>query len=119
MIVSKRYLAEENKRLTIENTAYLQLLNDRANNLKPDATERVEGRKGEWLSGELWRAKSAHGGIVVVIQDLENGEADARIHYLDDLNSNLQGNHSEYTLHLRIVLEKLTRERNRIAGYKA
>jgi hypothetical protein len=118
-MITKAQLVEDNRQKSIENTAYLQHLNDLANGFKPQAVAHAEGRKkGERLYAELWRAGSAHGGIVILKQELENGELDARIHMLEDLNSSLRDNHSEHTLPLRIVMETLTRKRNEIAGYK-
>lgn len=117
--LTKDQLAEENKRLSTENGLYLRFLDDLENGRKPDAVAMAEGReKGQRTHGKLYRSRSADGGIVVIIEEWQNGQRDARIYSLETLMSDLRENHSEHTLAIRIVLEKLTRERNRIAGYK-
>jgi hypothetical protein len=48
---------------------------------------------GRRLVGDLYRAGSAHGGLVLLKEQLENGEWNVRLHYLDDLNSHIRGAH--------------------------
>jgi hypothetical protein len=118
MRITKEQLSQDNKGLGIENGLYLRYLSDVENGFKPDAVAMAEGReKGQRSHGKLYRAKSPDGGIVVIIEEWENGGRDARIYSLEQLTSDLRENHSEHTLAIRIVLEKLTRERNRIVGY--
>lgn len=79
---------------------------------QPDATEfystMKDGRLESDVRVELWRAKSANGGYVVIMETLPN------IWYLDEAIAKYRDNHSEHTLGIRICLERLAVKRNRI-----
>lgn len=66
------------------------------------------------VRGQLFRPTSATGGYVVLFYIPDYGQTgNTQIAYLDSINAELRDNHSEHTLNLRIVLERLTVARNK------
>lgn len=109
---TKKYMVEDYERL-YEHSSLLDLyLFDTQSGSKPDAVESyVDSKDGavtDAVRVELWRAKSASGGYVVITQSLPN------IWYLDDAIRMYADNHSEHTLGIRICLERLRVQRNRL-----
>jgi hypothetical protein len=97
---------------------------DVQNGREPDATKVYPERKAStpWgdadcVRGQLFRAGSASGGYVVLFYvPREKGQSgDAEIAYLDDINAQMRDEHSEHTLTIRIVLERLTVARDKLA----
>jgi hypothetical protein len=109
---TKKYMTEDYERL-YDHASLLDLyLWDTQVGGKPDATEVHDVIKdGELLHAvrvQLWRAKSATGGYVVITEALPN------IWYLDDAIRMYADNHSEHTLGIRICLERLRVTRNKM-----
>jgi hypothetical protein len=88
-------------------------LHDTQNGIEPDETE-IEFN----VRGQLFRSRSPHCGYVVIYHIPDLGQhGSTEIKYLDDWNrlSAERFSMSEHTLPLRIVLERLTIARNRLA----
>lgn len=113
MRTTKKQMVEEYPKVKAERDLLDLYLFDSQNGGAPDATE-IYGT----MRGQLFRASGGAGGYVVIwhIPDYDtNFTGNAQIHYLDEWNSLLRDNHSEHTLALRVLLERLTVARNRIA----
>lgn len=105
---TKKYMTEDYERL-YGHAGLLELyLWDTQAGVVPDATE-TQGTKEDRVRVQLWRAKSASGGYVVVSGSTPN------VWLLDDAVRMYADNHSEHTLAIRICLERLQIARNRIA----
>src|SRR5437879_1225232 len=83
--------------------------------ITPTELTHVHARRVQFnVRGQLFRASSPTGWYVVIYYIPDQGQTgNTWINYLDDLNSELRDNHSEHTLDLRIVLERLTIARNK------
>lgn len=117
---TREQLQSENDELSIENGLYLRYMDDIENGRKPDAIEsHSEKVRGERISitGKLYRATGGDGGIVVIIHSLD-GRKDASIYTLERLQASIRDSHSEYTLPMRIVLDRLVIARNRVLDEK-
>lgn len=105
---TKKYMVEDYERL-YKHAGLLELyLYDTQSGAKPDAIE-MEGRGEDRVRVQLWRAKSASGGYVVIQETLPN------IWLLNDAVQRFSDNHSQHSLNLRLCLERATVARNRIA----
>lgn len=103
---TKKYMTADYERLYNHASLLDDYLYDTQSGRKPDATEK-HTNKFNSVRVQLWRAKSATGGYVVVMETLPN------IWYLDDAIRIFSERHDEYSLALRICLERLTVIRNR------
>src|ERR1039458_10101167 len=104
---TKKYMHEDYERL-YDHASLLDLyLFDTQTGAKPDSTEHSRDANSD-AKVQLWRAKGAAGGYVVVMGNTPN------IWYLDQALDVYRDNHSEYTLAIRICLERLRVARNRI-----
>jgi hypothetical protein len=109
MKLTKKYMLEDYPRLERKVELLDLYLFDIQNGRDPDETEIYFG-----VRGQLFRATSPTGGYVVIYYIPDQGQTgNTQIAYLDNLNRELQANHSEHTLNLRIVLERLTIARNK------
>jgi hypothetical protein len=109
---TKKYMLEDYPRLERKVELLDLYLFDIQNGREPDATE-IQFN----VRGQLFRSGSATGGYVVIFYIPDLGQSgNTQIAYLDQINSELRDNHSEHTLNLRIVLERLTIARNRMAA---
>lgn len=104
---TKKYMTEDYERLYAHSSLLDLYLWDTQNGAHPDAVEQRRDKNGE-ARIELWRAKSASGGYVIINTGMPN------IWYLDDAVAHYADNHSEHTLALRICLERLTVARNKM-----
>lgn len=104
---TKKYMVENYERLYNHASLLDDYLYDTQSGRKPDATEH-HSNKFNKARVQLWRAKSTTGGYVVVMETLPN------IWYLDDAIRIFSERHDEYTLALRICLERLVVFRNRV-----
>ena len=103
---TKKYMIENYERLYKHADLLDLYLYDTQTRRPPDA---VEKHKDEYakVRVELYRATSAHGGYVVILN------SNANIFYLDDINRRMAEDHSVYFLGMRICLERITIARNR------
>ena len=109
MRLTKKYILEDYPRLEHKVGLLDLYLFDTQNGRDPDTTE-IEFN----IRGQLFRASSPTGGYVVIYYIPDLGQTgNSQIAYLDDLSRQLRENHSEHTLNLRIVLERLTIVRNK------
>jgi hypothetical protein len=109
MKLTKKYMLEDYPRLERKVELLDLYLFDIQNGRDPDETE-IQFN----VRGQLFRASSPTGGYVVIYHIPDQGQTgNTQIAYLDDLNRSLADNHSEHTLNLRIVLERLTIARNK------
>jgi hypothetical protein len=109
MRITKKYMLENYPKLERKVELLDLYLFDIQNSRDPDETE-IQFN----VRGQLFRASSPTGGYVVIYYIPDQGQTgNTQIAYLDDLNRSLAANHSEHTLNLRIVLERLTIARNR------
>ncbi len=109
MKLTKKYMIEDYPRLERKTELLDLYLFDTQNGRDPDSTEIHFN-----IRGQLFRASSPTGGYVVIYYIPDQGQTgNAQIAYLDDLSRQLLDNHSEHTLNLRIVLERLTIARNK------
>lgn len=110
MRTTKKYMLENY--LNVERKSSLldlYLFDTQNDGIEPFATEIVGS-----VRGQLFRPTSANGGYVVLFHIPDYGRTgNTEIHYLDDVNAALRDNHSQHTLDLRIVLERLTAARNK------
>lgn len=110
---TKKYMVEDYERL-YEHSNLLDLyLFDTQSGAVPDATEHYTTISKDGFTDcdvrvQLWRAKSASGGYVVITESLPN------IWYLDDAIRMYGDSHSEHTLGIRICLERLQVKRNKL-----
>jgi len=109
MRITNKYMLEDYPRLERKVALQDLYLFDIQNGRDPDETE-IQFN----IRGQLFRASSPTGGYVVIYYIPDQGQTgNTQIAYLDDLNRELRDNHSEHTLNLRIVLERLTIARNK------
>ena len=109
MKLTKKYMIEDYPRLERKIELLDLYLFDIQNGRDPDETE-IQFN----VRGQLFRASSPTGGYVVIYYIPDQGQTgNAQIAYLADLSRQLLDNHSEHTLNLRIVLERLTIARNK------
>jgi hypothetical protein len=107
---TKKYMVEDYERLYDHASLLDDYLFDTQSGRKPDGVETYRNSKtGNSVRMQLWRASSASGGYVVIMQTLPT------ISYLDEAARQYAGNHSEHTLGLRICLGRLTMLRNRLS----
>lgn len=78
----------------------------------PNAVKVEKEQDGSKVRVQLYRATGAQGGYVVIT----NVGFTTRIATLDDANAQMQGRYDEYTLPLRLCLERVTAERNRLCS---
>ncbi len=104
---TKKYMTEDYERLH-KHAGLLELyLFDTQTGAKPDAREHYRDKNSD-ARVELWRAKGASGGYVVINTGLPN------VWYLDDAIEMYRENHSEHTLAIRVCLERMRVHRNRM-----
>jgi hypothetical protein len=104
---TQKYMVNDYERL-YDHASLLDLyLFDTQSGAKPDATEHYRDKNCN-ATVQLWRAKGAAGGYVIVKDVLPN------IWYLDEAISMYADNHSEYTVAIRVCLERLRITRNRL-----
>jgi hypothetical protein len=110
MRMTKKYMLENYP--TLERKAELldvYLFDTQNDGIEPYATEIVGN-----VRGQLFRPTSATGGYVVLFYIPDYGQTgNTQIAYLDSISAELRDNHSEHTLNVRIVLERLTVARNK------
>jgi hypothetical protein len=111
--MTKREMLETFPRVSKENDLLGLYLYDTQMGHRPNAIERERQPDGNgWVRVQLWRATGALGGYVVIC-DVSNN---ARIVSLDDANEQMRDRYDNYTLPLRLCLERLTGERNRLTA---
>ena len=109
MRTTKKYMLENYPNLERKAELLDVYLFDIQNGVEPYATE-IQFN----VRGQLFRPTSATGGYVVLFYIPDLGQTgNTQIAYLDSINTELRDNHSEHTLNLRIVLERLTVARNK------
>jgi hypothetical protein len=109
MKLTKKFMLEDYPRLERKVELLDLYLFDIQNGRDPDDTEIYLG-----VRGQLFRASSPTGGYVVIYYIPDQGQTgNTQIAYLDSINHELRDNHSQHTLNLRIVLERLTIARNK------
>lgn len=118
-------LAEENARLSTENTIlYRALLSVMyaAGQLEPaiylnqgEAAERFDYGDCS-CTLRLYRAKGADGGIVVMSEVRAGKYPTVSVYRLDDLQKRWRDDYSSHTLQLRIAIERLVNARDRICN---
>lgn len=106
---TKKYMVENFEELYRQNDLLSLYLYDTQMGVKPSAVEKYRDENGS-VRVQLYRAASASGGYVAIL----NGNTN--IFYLDDINAKMWDHHSVYSLGLRICLERVTVERNKLAG---
>jgi hypothetical protein len=106
---TQKYMIENFASVSDERDLLNLYLHDTQTGRMPNVEETFVIDGDETGKIQLWRATSAHGGYVVVMQSYP------RIHFLDDLNRMYRDNHSPYSIGLRTALERLTAWRNRLA----
>jgi hypothetical protein len=115
---SKADLQVKVNRLSEENGILGNYMYDTMRGVKPDAKARelqpLENGENEVITGHLYRANSPCGGYIVFMSKVGKDSVNVWATLVDDT---YKISPSTYNLGLRIVAERLTRERNRIAGY--
>lgn len=116
---TKADLQVEVNRLSLQNGILEKFMHDMLMGRGADATtkESMTIRKEKvTVEGWLYRAKSPDGGYIVFKQTSGTDSVNTWAQLVDDAGQICQ-NVSEYTLPLRIVVQRLTSKRNQIAGY--
>lgn len=107
MRFTKKYMVEDYERLHKHADLLDHYLWDTQAGVKPDAVESCRDKNCS-VRVQLWRAKGASGGYVVI------NEAMPDIWLLDDAIRMYTDNHSEHTLGIRLCLERLRVKRNQL-----
>ncbi len=107
---TKKYMAENYERLYRHADVLELYLYDTQMGVKPAATEKHRDEHSGVVRVQLYRATSASGGYVAVL----NGNTN--VFLLDDINQRMRDEHSVYSLGLRLCLERITVLRNKIAN---
>jgi hypothetical protein len=110
MTMTKREMLETFPQVSKQRDLLDLYLYDTQMGHKPDATEKERQTDGGHVRVQLWRAAGAQGGYVVITDVGHN----TRIVTLDDATEQMRGQYSKHSLPLRLCLERLTAERNRL-----
>ena len=108
---TKKYMVEDYERLCAHADLLELYLYDTQKGTRPDASEEYKDSDGNPCRAELWRARSASGGYVVITEEISN----SNIYLLDDAVRNHSAHPTPYNLALRCALERLEVKRSRIA----
>lgn len=106
---TKKHMVDDYERLHRHADLLELYLYDTQSGRKPDGEERYSDKNGS-VRIQLWRATGADGGYVVIRESLPN------IWRLDDAVRMYADNHTEYTLGIRICLERLAVKRNQLCA---
>ena len=105
---TKKYMIDDYERLYAHADLLELYLYDTQAGDKPDAVEKYKDSDGLNCRAELWRAKSASGGYVVITEAISN------IYLLDGAVRIHSAHPTQYNLALRCALERLTVKRAHI-----
>ena len=109
--ITKKQMLESYPEVTRQNDLLGLYLYDTQMSRKPDATESVRESDGfGTVRVQLYRANGAQGGYVVISNVTARN---TRISTLDDACAQMRDRYDNYTLPLRLCLERLTAVRNK------